>query len=307
MTLEERAVEALLRETLAQRAGEVSFEATQWAATLSGLEGESAAGAPAAAASAGTGVSTTAMVTTGLGLVGLAAAAVVTFSLASGGDDVGARPSTSPSEPGQPPLPESSTVTESSSTTRSSTSSTGTPSTSPGPTGLPVLPPVPAPVIPPEVPEPRPTSTSVPPATTTGRSATPTRPSPTVSTSSGTPTRTPTSPASTSPRPTPSVTSPTVRLERGEAGRAGSLCTGPGECREILVTTTALLDGQYSLRCIAWPDRAEARSTVTTARLGPARTTTRTGCYASTSIGAVEVEVHDASGERVATSGRVPW
>ena len=98
-----------------------------------------------------------------------------------------------------------------------------------------------------------------------------------------------------------------MSVTAGEPGRAGFLCAAPGECREVVVTTTALPAGDYSLRCIAWEDRFGVRFRTATATLGPDETVTRTGCYVSTSVTAVEVQVHDASGEQVATSGRVPW
>lgn len=93
----------------------------------------------------------------------------------------------------------------------------------------------------------------------------------------------------------------------GDQGRAGFLCVGPAECRELVVTTTGLEQGEYSLRLVAWESIVGVRFGEVGVTLGPEETTTRTGRFASTSIREVEVEVYDSTGALVATSGRTPW
>lgn len=96
-------------------------------------------------------------------------------------------------------------------------------------------------------------------------------------------------------------------MSPGAPGRAGLLCILPGECRELVVTTSGLDQGGYSLRLLAWESVVGVRFGEVEVTLGPEESTTRTGYFASTSIREVEVEVYDSAGELVATSGRIPW
>ncbi|MBD5832084.1 hypothetical protein, partial [Janibacter melonis] len=90
-------------------------------------------------------------------------------------------------------------------------------------------------------------------------------------------------------------------------GGSPVLCGPVHTCPELLATTQDLPTAVYTLRCTGWSTPVGTPLGELTATLGPEPTTTATGCYASTAIPEVEVEVVDDEGRLVATTGRVDW
>lgn len=98
-------------------------------------------------------------------------------------------------------------------------------------------------------------------------------------------------------------------MRPGRQGDVGWLC-GPGsDCPELVLTVDGLPQADYAIRCVAWhADLVGVYFGQTQHQLGPGRDVVWTGCHASTAyVDAVEVEVVDAAGDVVVTTGRTPW
>jgi hypothetical protein len=96
-------------------------------------------------------------------------------------------------------------------------------------------------------------------------------------------------------------------VSAGELGGGGVLCFLAGECREVVADIRDVPAGDYSLRTSTWWSGLRIGSQTSQITLDGGETMLPTGHYASRAADEVEVELLDAAGTVVATSGRSPW